>query len=108
MPPVVVVENERPLQKLLRWALEEEGLPVQTVAPEDAADCVDVLIFVINAQIPLAQRETIAESAHAIGASVIDLLAPDEPPAPAYADAVVPSPYRASDVVRAIARLRMT
>jgi CheY-like chemotaxis protein len=108
MPPVVVVENERPLQKLLRWALEEEGLPVETVAPEDAPRCVDVLIFVINAQIPLAERVTIAEAAHAIGARVIDLLAPDEPAPPAYADAVVPSPYRASDVVRAIARLRMS
>ena len=108
MPPVVVVENERPLQRLLRWALEEEGLPVETVAPEDAPRCIDRHIFVINAQIPIAERLTIADAAHAMGASVIDLLAPDEPESPPYADAVVTSPYRASDVVRAIARLRMT
>ncbi|MEX0750729.1 MAG: hypothetical protein WD359_07950 [Dehalococcoidia bacterium] len=108
MPPVVVVENERPLQKLLRWALEEEGLLVDTVTPEDAPNCVDAVIFVINAQIPIAERETIAGYAHAIGARVIDLLAPDEPSSPPYADAVVASPYRASDVVRAIAQLRMS
>jgi hypothetical protein len=107
MPPVVVVENERPLQKLLRWALEEEGLPVETVAPQEAAARVDAVIFVINAQIPIAQRLRIAENAHANGARVIDLLAPDEAEPPSYADAVVASPYRASDIVRAIARLRM-
>ena len=107
MPPVVVVENERPLQRLLRWALEEEGLVVETVAPERFAERVDAVIVVINAQMPLAQRKDVAEMAHANGARVIDLQAPDEPDRPPYADAVIASPYRASDIVREIARLRM-
>ena len=107
MPPVVVVENEHPLQRLLRWALEEEGLTVETVAPERFAERIDALIVVINAQMPLAQRKDVAELAHANGARVIDLLAPDEPGTPPYADAVIASPYRASDIIREIARLRM-
>jgi hypothetical protein len=107
MPPVVVVENERPLKRLLRWALEEEGLRVETISPQEAASRIDAVIVVINADMPVAERIVIAESVHANGASVIDLLAPDEPEPASYADAVVPSPYRASDVVRAIARLRM-
>jgi CheY-like chemotaxis protein len=106
MPPVLVVENERPLQRLLRWALEEEGLNVETVAPEECASRVDAVIVVINARMPLAQRKDVAEVAHANGARVIDLLAPDEPAPPPYADAVIASPYRASDIVREIARLR--
>jgi hypothetical protein len=107
MPPVVVVENDRPMQRLLRWALEEEGLAVETVPPEKCGERTDAVILVINAQLSAAERVSIADRAHANGARVIDLLAPDEPPAPEYADAVVPSPYRAADVVRAIARLRM-
>ena len=108
MPPVLVVENDRPMQRLLRWALEEEGLSVETISPERCADRVDALIFVINADIPLHERRAIAERLHANGARIIDLLAPGEPVPPAYADAVVTSPYRASDVVRAIAQLGVT
>lgn len=107
MPPVVVVENAQPLKRLLRWALEEEGLRVETVTPEEFTERVDALIFVINAQLPHSERVSIAEFAHANGAAVIDLRAPDEVGDLPYADAVVPSPYRASDVIRAIAQLRM-
>jgi hypothetical protein len=105
MPPVVVVENDRPVQRLLRWALEEEGLRVETLAPEKAVERIDALIFVLNAHIPLHERLAIAERLHANGARIIDLLTPDELEPPAYADVVVTSPYRASDIVRAIAQL---
>lgn len=105
MPPVLVVENEHPRHKLLSWTLQQEGLDVEITDPPTSVARTDARIFVLNAEMPIEERRSLVERLHGRGGRIIDLPGAGDLETDTGADAYVTTPYRAADIVRAIARL---
>ena len=104
MVQLLVVENARPVQRLLAWALQQENYEVAVVSPrESAGHPADVLV--INARLSPEERRSMIDAARRRGTPVLALL-PEGTPEGSGADAEISSPYRAADIVTVIERLR--